>query len=279
MSTKELLIDNHASDALESRRIPDPYSFEITSKGDILYPPTQEDIEKYIRTDHPVYLREKSAVKVIKERLKTKEADFFVWITPPYPEIYPVLKIVTSKIIEKEPRKLLFNRALVVDVNDPGIILQTANTLAQFDTRKVVYTDLEQIRSRPICTNFENEDRVFEILNNLKNLGRQIDLIKSGEDIKIKKEVRDQIAQIIDVDNLEKEMTNRQILGKYERSCPIRNSGGQSAFALFFGNSLNSENSFPCPKCERPIPSKLGIEVCPYAGCDAKKSDSRSLCD
>jgi hypothetical protein len=50
-----------------------------------------------------------------------------------------------------------------------------------------------------------------------------------------------------------------------------------SPFNLMFGQVALAEASFPCPRCQKPIPSGRGITKCPY--CGVTKEEVGSVCD
>lgn len=273
----ELRTDSLASDVLESRRIPDPYYFEITNDSRILYPPTQRDIETYIDTSNPVFEKESQAFKKIKEAIREKRADLFVWITPPHPDHYPVLKIVISKIVKNKGKRVLFNRALVSNTIDRNRILDTANKLGILSENCPLFTDLENLRSCPIFLNIDLEEFVLQTLEPLDNVKRQIEIIRTNGDLAIKLQTKRQIRAILEQE--EGLLRLNKLFGNFQRSCPTKNNLKITPFTLFFANaqSILTEKSFPCPKCEMPIPSGFGIETCPH--CGAQKKDSGQNCD
>lgn len=116
---------------------------------------------------------------------------------------------------------------------------------------------------------------------------RQADVwesIRNGYDLEIKREILLLARRLIrewfggnnppNEESFAKRVYEMNLLGASPVSCPPI-LGKTSAFGIFFESArLLFESSFPCPKCERLIPSGKGVIVCPH--CGAKKEEYKT---
>ena len=262
-----------ASQSHETKRIPDPYIFRVKN-GKLVSPANNIPVENKIEKGGPIYDGEYEAFIKLQSWADKNVNQVSLWFSPPYLNGYFALKIVASEILySDEWGKILFNRAFVLDV-DSTTSLKIANYLS-----KDKFTNPEELRSQPI---FLDNGTDWESL--LSQYTDQIDLIKNSEDLKIKNRTLNQVRRIYTKINLTGDMNIFEarefaynqarlqgLIGKHADSCATSRSTFNSIFGNLFETVLDS---FPCPRCNGPITSGLGITTCPHCGLTKEQAGS-----
>lgn len=257
--------ENLASQSHESKRIPDPYAFLVENGK--LKTLNGINIERVVLRGSPVFEAEYQALVKIQNWAGANSEGTSLWFSPPYEGGYPCLKIVASEIITGiAGKKILFNRALLLDV-DAGTGVKIANYLSDD-----VYLDPEELRNKPI---FLKKNAKWQDLIGIYT--DKVGMITNSSDIAIKQKTLTE-ASIIYSSHSENVAGNiareKGLMGRFAGSCDI--IVGRSAFGVFFGSTFfdGSPDSFPCPRCNGPIPSGFGIETCPHCGLTKKEAGS-----
>lgn len=263
-----------ASQSMETRRIPDPYFF-IIQDGKLISPSNGKPIEDAVTRNNFIEEEEYVALLKIQDWAETENGGTVLWFSPPYAGGYQNLKIIVSEIVDTDMGKVLFNRAVVLDVG-----ISESLTIANLFSHETIKHP-ETLRQTPIFLKDGDDWK-----KTLSFFTDQIDLIDQGEDIKIKTSTLAEVNKIytyvvangynsqqsyLDAYRLAEE---RGLIGNKADSCTTSNT--QSAFGVFLENSL-TESSFDCPGCGKPIPSGRGITVCPH--CGLTKEEAGSICD
>lgn len=278
----EQFIEEIASRSHETRRIPDPYYYLISSNGELVSPTAHCLIKSTIQ-DKTSYLGqlEYQAVLATEQWAAVCNEGAIVWISPPDP--YPVAKIIVSEIVHEDGVKKLFNRAILFDF-DEKTCMKLAWNLTSFSRSRPVFTDIDQVRATPLFLDTKGKSWI-------DILGRLIDdpvlwtMIRDGEDRILKKETLRQAAivqkQWFAVPGLsysdEAKMAVMQMLGPYPESCPpgssVQNRTALQVFSenalTYAGSSISKNPDFcrTCPACGKEINCvvKMGGS-CPKCG-------------
>lgn len=243
-----------ASLSHETHRIPDPYLFLVIN-GLLLSPSNSMPVERIVSQHGAVEEKEYEALQKIQAWASCNENGTALWFSPPAEadHLRPNLKIVISEIMHSSERgKILFNRALVLDVDG-----QTALTIANHFSGDIIW-DAEELRANPRFLTSSERQIWLEILSRYTSQTRYI---FESEDLRLKEATLRKASGVTTL----KQAQRRGLIGQYPDSC--------GAFSYFF---THAESSYPCPKCGRGIPKGQGITVCPH--CGARKEDY-SHCD
>lgn len=288
-------IEELASLSHETRRIPDPYYFDITPAGELFSPTKHTKIKDEVKdkTSHLGQLEYQALLSIERWAVSSNEGAI-VWISPPQTDTYPVLKIIVSEIEYQDNVKKLFNRAILLDFDEEKC-MKLAWNLTSFSHNRPVFTDLDQVRATPLILDIKGGSWV-DIFEKLIVDPALWAMVRNGEDRGIKKETLRQAAMIqkqlfsaptlsYSVDAV---MAVSQMLGPKPGSCPPKESTGSTAFGVFAGSSLivggssgliesdsMGSRSFPCPSCgyinKRPYEGY--VESCQNPGrCDDRKA-------
>lgn len=262
---------NLASDGHESRRISDPYIFEIFD-GKLLTPEGKnidEIMEKRTQLDWNEY----EAYEKINNWANTNENGTIIWISPFFsPTKYPVAKAVVSEIFTNpDGRKFLLNRNVVLDIGDRDV-LDLANQLSQ--GRAI--DNKEELRKSPIILPNYSPEYWQGILENYTD---QVKQIRTGEDILIKDKTLRDSERIIErvstrfgfvvYDAAYREAKEEGVIGKHQGSC---SGTSKSPFSVFSenGNSQAGEKTLECtcPFCNARVTATIsgGRIYCPNCG-------------
>lgn len=271
---KKQIVEELSSYFLESKRITDPYSFIVTQDGELLSPSADCLVKNVVGKDTKLGQIEYQALCKVEEWAKQTTKGTIVWISPPYPEKYPVSKIIVSEVEYKGSMKLLFNRAILLDISSEDCI-RLANNLSVYARVQHRFYSSEDVRGQAIP--IPSKDIHWSYV-----LGAFIDLpevwsdIRAGMDKKAKNETRKVATEVYPELFSSSSIVRIQstgMLGSYPVSCPPKLER-PTAFVYFFKNSLllNTEY-FDCPKCDKKIESGKGITTCPH--CGARKEDYR----
>lgn len=257
----ESRVEELASRFQETHRIPDPYRFLIDTDGDLFSPSHGCKVMSIINTDHMVGQLEKEAFVAISRWVREEPQGVIVWVSPPYPGLYPVSKIIVSEIEYVDGHKRLFNRAMVLDI-DYRQCLQLGKSLARFSPDQPFLATSEDLRATPIILDATKFSWI-SILERVIYDTKQIKAIKTGQDIISKKAAKVEAEKIFSMDSDRRSMMITRLLGDKPESCPpgLVSTGGQTAFQIFaesaltFTKSLNKDPDFckNCPICGEEI--------------------------
>lgn len=262
--------ENLASEGHETKRISDPYIYEI--KDGKLLTLNGEDIEEIMEKKTSLDWREYEAFIKEKNWTNSQEKGTIVWVCPSFPPKYPVAKAVVSEITPLvEGRRFLLNRNVVLDIGDSDV-LELANQLSQSGKFK----DKEEVRKEPIVLPDYSSEYWQGILENYTD---QVKQIRTGEDILIKDKTLKQSERIINrvstrygfvvYDIAYKEAKEEGIIGKHQGSC---SGTSKSPFSVFSENGLTQSGEITlectCPFCQTRVTAIIseGRIYCPNCG-------------
>lgn len=277
------IVDGILSFAMETKRVPDTYYFELGERGKLIDPKTKEPIENSISRSPGPYDKEYEGFKHIENWVRQNNQGTIIWLSPPYEGAYPFSKVVISEIQTKENKKTLLNRAIVLEINTDETV-SLANSLLSYSSVETAFLNPEELRAKPIPLDLLRGNNWETVVLHILNDNSSWKMIKNGEDISIKEVSRPKAEAIyhkLFVENNpyywsrqeQKELLS--IFGQKGGSCPTPSKSG--AFGKFFENSSVHEATFDCPKCHKQIPSGMGITKCPH--CGVTKSEWGSSCD
>jgi len=264
--------------AHETNRIPDPRIL-IIRDGNILRldeVKVDESIEKESYLGRVEYL----AFEKIKQWANTMDKGTEAWFSAPFPGMYPVSKIDLGTIrYSKSGEKILLKRAILLDI-DSGTLLSIFNNFAsKMNAQKLGIS--EEMRSTPL---FFNENQLPLLLKEVSMYTNQIQQVENGEDLKIKLVTYSKLEKIhreiysstyysreMDYMYVRRRAEEENMIGDKPESCPTAKTAFQS-----FSGTETEESSFPCPRCNQPIPSGQGITTCPH--CGLTKEEAGSTC-
>lgn len=254
-----------ASYSLETQRIPDPYHFLVSDSGELLSPTAQCKVKDVVQRTHPLGELEYQALCAIEQWAKASNGGAIAWVSPPYPGIYPTSKIIVSEIEMQDGTKKLFNRALILDLDEEDC-LKLAQDLSNFSQNRPFLSCLNKVRATPIILNTQAMSWTY-ILQELIDDPVLWQQVRESKDKKAKKEALVQariIYQSLTDKSLPQEDARRRIfemLGVGSGSCPVLLKDtafqvfSQSSLALGVSGSLESDQygslEFECPKCNR----------------------------
>ena len=170
------LVENIASDSHETRRIPDPYIFLVKDKKILTL--NGEIIEKSIRNDSNLDSMELKAFLEIQEWAENNNEGTAFWFSSPFPGKYDKGKVVASQILHYYEQKILFNRAIDLDV-DSKTIISIANNISEKAGPNLI-VDSEELRQTPL---FFGHDRLKALLNEISAYTNQSQMVEEGTDI------------------------------------------------------------------------------------------------
>lgn len=257
-----------ASYSHETRRVPDPYSFDITQDGELYSNEGKCLVKSVVRRDTFIGEIEYQALCDIESWANHRSSGVIVWISPPDETYYPDgSKIIVSEIEQNGNNKTLYNRAILLDFNKQDCLKLAQN----LGSSRLKFSSAEDVRRHPIP--LETKRLHWSYI-----LGEFIDkevvwqMVRSGEDKKIKQQTLARVDSIYD--ELFKESAVNRLLvmglvGTYSTSCPSTVKSF-TALSYFFEHSLKYFDC-PNPKCNKKIESGKGITTCPY--CGARKED------
>lgn len=258
-----------ASLSQETHRIPDPYTYSITAKGE-LFSPTAKCLIKETIDDKtsPLGQLEYQAVLAIEQWAVSNETGASIWISPPKKGVYPTSKIIVQEIEYEKGVKKIFNRAIVLDFNEEQC-MQFAWNLTNYSRNKPIFRNSDEIRAIPLVLDTQNKSWI-DILEKLIDAPKVWRMIRNGEDRKLKKEALRRAVMVqkqfftdprLSYSN-EARMAVMQMLGPKSGSCPPRTGlQNKTAFQVFSENALTyvgSTSKDPdfckfCPVCGEQI--------------------------
>ena len=262
------VVEEAASVSLETRRIPDPYYFIITSDGLLLDPSSGQRIDDFIEKDSYVGRLEYEAFLEIKRLVGLGDTRRFLWISPPSFDRYPFPKIIISEIVQRGKVKILFNRAIILEGrrND---CLEIANQLF-LRTGGGVFVNIEEVRRRVLLLPHLGEVHWTYFLSEFIYAPEAWKKIRDGADLKEKNRALATAEKIWRKSGrremIEKSLKESGLMGEYGDSCPT----SMTAFGFFLKYTLFIEGFFTCPRCNKRLPAGVGISICPFCGADKK---------
>jgi len=251
-------VEEVASQSLETNRIPDTYIYKVV--GGKFYTPGGVLIEEKIDKSTILGQTEFVAFQEIQKWADGQNGGFCVWFSPPYPEIYPVSKIIIQEIGNFDNQKMVINRAIVLD-NDSEELLDLAQQLTQDRIENSEY-----LRITPI---FPDRDKFISWFQNLALYTNQVDLIKNGVDVDVK---TDTYAKLSDIeksvsiagqnqiqDQIYQVAYKQGLIGSASESCPkilktVFNAVYEDSIVLNPGESKYVKN---CGNCGTTIESVI----------------------
>jgi len=227
------VIENVASLSQETNRIPDTYIYFFRDKKFIT--PNGELVENYI--DKKTYLGQVEFNAFLKTQKWLSDNDgYALWFSPPYPNVYPVSKIIIQQSLYVNEVKTVINRAVVLD-EDGDKLIEIANLLLGQN-----YQTFTQLRSNPVFPTEEEFDQWFKKLSFYTS---QTSKISEGVDLTSKTEKYASIAEIKNsirvhgedrlFNTLYKQAQSQGFIGNLPDSCPILL---KTAFSAVVDNSL-----------------------------------------
>ncbi len=273
-----------ASLIMETKRIPDPYHFGIDEQGNLLSSAGRRVSDIIYRGGY-IGAVEGQAFDTVEGWVKGNKGkdevdEEVMWVSPPYPGVYPDLKIIISSLEKKGSEKLLFNKAIIFDF-DQEQSLRFTQSLAEFSQNYPQQASLEDIRRTPLMLNSEESSWV-SVVQKLVNDREVWEYIETGKYFEVKQEALGQARLVYsDLANTKtiEDAQKRAILmlGPRSSSCPVRLRG--TAFQVFSSSSallgdFRSKDPNYCVHC-----GACGAEInqvvkqgqkCP-AGCGATR--------
>ncbi|MBI2315438.1 hypothetical protein HYU93_05300 [Candidatus Daviesbacteria bacterium] len=283
-----------ASLSQETHRIPDPYSYSVTSDGELFSPVGQCLVKDTIDDKiSPLGQLEYQAVLAIEQWAANNKEGVSVWISPPKQGVYSASKIIVQEIEYEEGIKKIFNRAIVLDFDEKQC-MKLAWNLTSFSSNKPIFRNSDEIRATPLILNTQKKPWI-DILEKLIDASTIWTMIRSGEDKQFKKEALRQAAIVQKQFFTDQRLSHSdqakvaviQMLGSGSASCPPR-SGSRvgTAFQSVAGSAVTissrgfvesdskGERTFPCPACghinERPYEGY--VESCQNSNCPNPKA-------
>lgn len=260
----EQVAEELASYSLETKRIPDPYHFLVSESGELWSPTAQCRVRDAVLRIPPVGELEYQALTAIEQWVRVNNKGAIVWVSPPYPGIYPTSKVIISEIELEGGIKKLFNRALILDFDEVEC-LKFAQDLSNFSQNRPLLSSIHEVRATPLILNTKGRSWIY-ILQELIVDPVLWQMVRLDEDKKAKEEALIQarvVYQTLADKNMPMEDAGREILGMLgdkSVSCPLLAKAG-TAFQVFstnslaFGTSGSTESDskgprkFPCPAC------------------------------
>lgn len=274
------LAEELASLSLETKRVPDPYSFLIKD-GELFSPTANKKIKDSVedKLSHLGSLEYQAVVSIEKWAAQSDEGAA-VWLSPPLPGVYPTAKIIISEIENSGGTKKLFNRALVFDFNEKECF-ELACNLANFSQNCPDVTNADRIRSTPFV--LQKPVIWMRILEELIYDPLLWENVKRGKDKEAKKEALRQAAIIqkqffargVILRPDEAVMAVIQMLGPKAGSCPPGQSTElKTGMVVFSENSATYTGAIKdpdfcrsCPVCGKEINCIVRIGGnCPKCG-------------
>lgn len=272
---KEQVAEELASYALETRRIPDPYYFTVDGDGDLFHPQAKAKVKNFVLRDTSAGELEGRAFDAISSWFRQNEFGAIVWVSPPYPGIYPISKVIISEIERGGSEKRLYNRAILLDFDQAGC-LKFAQDLAAFSKNHPLFRSLDQVRATPLVLNTQGRSWIY-ILEELivdPILWRGI---REGKDKRTKEEALMQarmVHQSLFRDTAgpsDGQKMMLEMLGEKMGSCPVVFK--KTATWIFSGNStilgtsasLESSGDYhlgSCVVCKKGNVLVGGCEIC-----------------
>jgi len=235
----------------ETHRIPDPFHF-ITSEEGLRDPETGDLVREIIDRETTLGKTEHRFFETLESWEKENEQGTGLWLSPPYPSIYPCSKAIFFKISYTwEGQKVLTNSAIDLDATSAETLeISTKISQRKFDNPEALRESLFVL---------EDDSTELELLKIFSKYSKP-DQVSSEH---IKKHIRlfgRMIMEGIDSDLIYEEMRRTGFIGNHLISCP----GGKPTFAeysLLHSQVINFSESgkhvVSCGNCGSPINSVI----------------------
>lgn len=248
-----------ASYSLETKHLPDPYHFIISPVGELISPLNGRLVKEIIKADTQLGKAELEAFlgieQIVQSIIQREDQDpddvdeaqrgAIVWLSPPYPGVYPDLKAVVSEIIGKGNQRVLFNRAMLLNLDETRT-WDFARGLSRYSNQPILTANLEGLRRCPIHLDRLRIHWSYLFGELVEN--EQFQMIQEGVDLLAKRLALTQ-AEVIVPKLLRGEIigvANSGYFGQYDGSCPVAVEN-QTAFAYVYDNALPlSEKKWRC---------------------------------
>ena len=172
------------SDIHETHRIPDPYLYvDINGK---LHTPGGILVESKILTKTFLQQREMKGFLKIQDWVNENDSGYAVWFSPALAGTYDTSKFIISQIITTPSRKILFNRAVLLDIHNSHF-LTLANSLGRH------LANCEELRENPV---FPKEQEFITWFSNLSLITGQAQAMQRYSDLAIKTDTYATVADI-----------------------------------------------------------------------------------
>ena len=222
------------------------------------------------------------------------------WFSPPDEKHgYTEARLVVSEIEKSENETRITCRAFCLPYSEDECLNLAKEIAETSDHNMVGINSGDALRKYPVYFNPPENQTWEEYLEEKIKEPKIWEKIKNGEDIKNKDEalklstpIVEKYFDLIMADkkayeyvligaSMEKEMfLSGGVIFQSSGSCGVSNQGALEIFkrnpgifnSVFTKATMSTqERSFSCPKCNKAIPSGLGITVCPH--CGARKED------
>jgi hypothetical protein len=242
---------------------------------------------------------ENHAFQIIERWAEEDSSKYLAWFSPPGNEDeYTETRLVISEIKKEKEKTLVVCRAFCLPYSENKCI-DLAKDIAKTSNKNIADIDSgNTLRAFPIIFNPPKDMIWYEYLeekikepNIWKKIRAGDDYKSKDEALKLSKPIVDKYFDLIIAARnayesvlvgalMEREMAMSGIIFQAKGSCGMSNQAALKTFNRspgLFNNIFtkaatpNHENSFDCPKCQKAIPSGLGITVCPH--CGARKED------
>lgn len=272
---KQQVVEELASYSLETKRIPDPYCFTADDDGDLFHPQAKAKVKNFILRDSFVGELEGRAFDAISRWFRQEDCGAIVWVSPPYPGIYPTSKVIVSEIERESSGKRLHNRAILLDF-DADRCLKFARDLAAFSKNHPLFQSLDQVRATPLALNTQGRSWIY-ILEELIDDPILWKGLREGKDKEAKEEALIQ-ARIVhqslfrDTPGLsDGQRMMLEMLGGRPGSCPVLFKKtafrllGENSTILGTSTSLESSGDYhfgSCVICKKGNVWVGGCDIC-----------------
>lgn len=249
------LTEEVASSIHETNRVPDPYIYLVRNHR--LVTPTGLIIGNKVEKESYLGQIEYAAFKEIERWADINNSGTVIWFSPPYPGVCPVSKIIISELSTDNNTKILFNRAVVLDINGQTL-MELANKLS---TEEGLIPDSETLRACPFFPTAEEFINWFELLKLYSKL------IENDEDIIFKFRTLQRLSEetfaIAGPNTLYADLYQKAdesgLIGHLPGSCP--STTGFTSFEQMLSNSLKINEGHTldcvCPHCKQRVKASI----------------------
>lgn len=303
--TPQQAVENTTALLLEQRKGPFEERINYTEiyldpDGD-LYHPSFGKIKNAIEVKTEIDRLELKAVEKLSEWARNNNCGQAIWISPPYPG-QDESRFIVYDLKEEDGKKKIALHA-ICGRQSLEECLFIARQISAFSSSNLDANSEEALRQTPIPSNSQPShpswiDLLQELIGppEIWQVIREENHIKAKENLlrTVQEEMQEFYPKVSSAQNLYQHL----IIGAHieERfaqlgyaiqtigPCGISNtlalqrlSSEEGPFNIMFRQLPAIESSFPCPKCQKPIPSGRGITKCPH--CGITKEEVGSKCD
>lgn len=258
-------VEEVASTIHETNRLSDPYIYLV--KDQRLVAPTGLIIGDIVKKDSYLGKTEYTAFKQIEDWVSRESSGLSVWFSPPYPGTYPVSKIIISEMSTNGKVKLLFNRAVVLDI-DAEALITLANQLTEGEK---FIQDSELLRAHPFFPSAEKFIEWFELLklytSQTRSIEDDIDIVKKHKAYQFFTKTIAVAGPNTLYADLYQKAEESGLIGPMTGSCPSTTTF--TSFEQMFNNSLKINKTHTldcvCPYCKQRVKASIsnGEIQCP----------------